>query len=90
MNARPDTNQDLRLLCTIPEVAAQLQVGRSTIYELIRTRQLDVVKIGRCTRIPSVSLQAFVLTLQKHSGRSTLVQRAVRETPTCSAARACQ
>lgn len=56
-----------RLLCTIPETALRLHVGRSTIYELIRTQQLHAVKIGRCTRIPAVSIEAFVDRLRAQS-----------------------
>lgn len=49
-----------KLLRTVLETAEELRVGRSTVYELIRTKQLQTVKIGRCTRIPAVSIAAFV------------------------------
>ena len=44
------------ILLTVSEVATCLRVGRSTVYELIRAKHLDVVKIGRCTRITSLSM----------------------------------
>jgi excisionase family DNA binding protein len=61
------TNESIRpprLLRTIIEAADELRVGRSTIYELIRTKQLETVKIGRCTRVPAASITAFVAHLR--------------------------
>jgi excisionase family DNA binding protein len=55
-----DTARPQSLLRTIIEAADELRVGRSTVYELIRTKQLETVKIGRCTRIPAVSIATFV------------------------------
>lgn len=52
------------LLRTVLEAADDLRVGRSTIYELIRNKQLETVKIGRCTRIPAASIAAFVEQLR--------------------------
>ena len=49
-----------RLLLTVPEAAERLAVGRSTIYELTATGELEVVHIGRCARIPVASLAEFV------------------------------
>lgn len=37
-----------------------LRCGRTLIYELMRTHQLQAVKIGRLTRIPMSSLKALV------------------------------
>jgi excisionase family DNA binding protein len=54
------SDQPNRLLRTILEAADELRVGRSTVYELIRTKQLETVKIGRCTRVPAASITAFV------------------------------
>ncbi|WP_441252116.1 helix-turn-helix domain-containing protein [Tardiphaga sp. 71_E8_N1_1] len=53
-----------KLLRTVLETADELRVGRSTVYELIRTKQLETVKIGRCTRIPAVSIAAFIEQLR--------------------------
>ncbi len=55
------------LLKTIIEAAEDLRVGRSTVYELIRTKQLETVKIGRCTRVPAASITAFVAQLRSVS-----------------------
>ena len=49
-----------RLLLTIPEAAARLGIGRSTVYELTAAGELEVVHIGRCARIPAAALDDFV------------------------------
>ena len=41
-----------RLLLTAEEVAEALNVGRCTVYDLIRTGQLQSFKIGKLRRIP--------------------------------------
>jgi excisionase family DNA binding protein len=57
------TNKDTRIdtatndshppaLLTITEAAARLRIGRSTVYELIASGDLDVVHIGRSARVP--------------------------------------
>jgi excisionase family DNA binding protein len=49
-----------RKLLTPDEVAQALGVGRTKIYDLMRTGVLQRVKIGRCTRIPATSVDAFI------------------------------
>lgn len=49
-----------KLLYTIPESAGHLGVGRTTIYKLINSGQLKVVRIGkRGLRISAVELKRF-------------------------------
>ncbi len=48
------------LLLTIPEAAAVLAVGRTTIYELISDGQLAAVHIGRSCRVPADAIREFV------------------------------
>jgi excisionase family DNA binding protein len=48
------------LLLTIPQAAAALAVGRTTIYELIGAGDLEAVRIGRSVRIPVDALWSFV------------------------------
>ncbi|MFJ4808990.1 helix-turn-helix domain-containing protein [Streptomyces longwoodensis] len=43
-------------LLTVPDVMARLKLGRSTVYELIRSRRLPSITIGRARRIPSIAL----------------------------------
>ncbi|MEU3860424.1 helix-turn-helix domain-containing protein [Streptomyces sp. NPDC028722] len=47
-------------LLTVAEVMARLKVGRSTVYDLMRTRRLPSVTIGRCRRIPAAALGDFI------------------------------
>ncbi|MFI9325669.1 helix-turn-helix domain-containing protein [Kitasatospora aureofaciens] len=47
-------------LLTVPEVMARLKISRSTVYDLIRTRQLASITIGRARRIPTHALNTLV------------------------------
>jgi excisionase family DNA binding protein len=58
------------LLVTIPEAAAVLAVGRTTIYELIWSGQLTPVHIGRCVRLAVAPLEQFVEGLSLDGSRS--------------------
>ncbi|MFJ3880415.1 helix-turn-helix domain-containing protein [Streptomyces sp. NPDC090077] len=46
-------------LLTVPQVMARLQLGRSAAYDLLRTRQLASITLGRARRIPSHALIDF-------------------------------
>ena len=48
------------LLMTVTEAALSLGVSRSTLYELIGRRELEVVHIGRSARVPVEALHALV------------------------------
>lgn len=48
------------LLLTVPDVMARLHLSRSAVYQLIRTRQLPSVTIGRARRIPLDALTAYL------------------------------
>lgn len=58
------SDDDTRLLLTIPQAAERLGVGRSTVYELTAAGELEVVHIGRCARIPVAALDDFVRRLR--------------------------
>jgi excisionase family DNA binding protein len=47
-------------LLTVPDVMRRLKVGRSTVYDLMRTHRLASVTIGRCRRVPADALRAFI------------------------------
>jgi excisionase family DNA binding protein len=49
-------------LLTVPEVMTRLKLGRTAVYDLIRTRQLPSLTIGRSRRIPSAGLRAYVVS----------------------------
>lgn len=52
---------DLRLY-TIGDVEQRLQLSRAKIYDLIRTRQLRSITIGRSRRIPHQALTDYIHT----------------------------
>jgi excisionase family DNA binding protein len=54
---------DDQLLVTPEEAARRLSVGRTTIYELMSSGELQSVNIGRCRRVPVSSLSLFVSKL---------------------------
>jgi excisionase family DNA binding protein len=50
-----------RRLWTVKEAAAALGVSVRTIWRLVSTAQLEVVRIGRrCVRIPAASVDALI------------------------------
>jgi excisionase family DNA binding protein len=60
-----------RLVVDIPEAARMLSCGRTLIYDLIRTRELRAVKIGRLTRIPKAALRELVERRLAEAARSS-------------------
>ena len=56
-----------KLLVTPEEAAVILSVGRTTVYELMATGQLESVHIKSCRRIPVAALQRFVESLLEGS-----------------------
>lgn len=55
-------------LLTVADVMARLQVGKHTVYHLIRSRRLGSVRIGRCRRIPAAALDSYLASLMKEAG----------------------
>ncbi|MFH9247066.1 helix-turn-helix domain-containing protein [Streptomyces lydicus] len=47
-------------LLTVKEVMARLRLGRSTVYDLIRSHRLASITIGRSRRIPVAAVREFV------------------------------
>ncbi|WP_405409121.1 helix-turn-helix domain-containing protein [Streptomyces decoyicus] len=47
-------------LLTVDQVAARLCVSRWTVYNLIRSRELASLTIGRCRRISEAALNAYI------------------------------
>ncbi|MFJ9790800.1 helix-turn-helix domain-containing protein [Streptomyces globosus] len=50
-------------LLTVPEAMARLRISRSAFYDLLRTRRLASLTIGRARRIPTRALNNYV---QRH------------------------
>jgi excisionase family DNA binding protein len=49
-------------LLTVPQVMERLQLGRTAVYDLIRTRQLPSLTLGRARRVPTHALTDFIHT----------------------------
>lgn len=72
----PARENPQRMLLTVQEVAYVLGCGRTLVYDLIGSRQLPVVKVGRLTRVPMAAVDSFV------RGRLTSVTSATFPGPT--------
>ena len=49
-----------KLLLTPPEAAMLLSIGRTKLYELIRSGELLSIRIDRARRIPRFAAEAYV------------------------------
>ncbi|MGW3135693.1 helix-turn-helix domain-containing protein [Streptomyces sp. NPDC001139] len=47
-------------LLTVPDVMARLKVGRTKVYDLIRTHRLVSIKVDGCRRIPDAAVRDFI------------------------------
>jgi len=56
---------DVVLLLTVPQTAERLGLGRSTVYEFIRSGELPSLRVGRLRRITAADLDAFVKKLKE-------------------------
>lgn len=57
-------NRTRTLLLTVHEVAEQLGCGRTFVYELISSGEIETVKLGRLRRVPVAALDALVERLR--------------------------
>ena len=58
----------MRMLFDIPETGQELRVGRTTVYELIKTGELRPIRIGKRTLIPREELERFIAERQQVGG----------------------
>jgi excisionase family DNA binding protein len=49
---------------TVEQVAEMLHIGRDKVYCLLRTRQLQSIKIGKLRRITDRHLAEFIASLE--------------------------
>ncbi|MFJ6522571.1 helix-turn-helix domain-containing protein [Streptomyces filamentosus] len=47
-------------LLTVPEVMERLKLGPSTVYDLIRSRRLVSITVGRSRRVPIDAVRDFI------------------------------
>jgi excisionase family DNA binding protein len=52
------------LLFTVEEAADQLLIGRSLMYQLIKSGQIATIRIGRLRRVPREALAEFISRLE--------------------------
>ena len=57
------TANDARLLLRVPDVAHRLSIGRSIIYQLIKSGALPSVKIKGSRLVRAADLEAYVRSL---------------------------
>lgn len=55
----PETSRTARLGYRIREVCEATGLGRTTVYSLIASEQLEVVHVGRCAIVTASSLEAL-------------------------------
>ena len=56
-----------KLLLKPCEVTQILGIGRSSFYELVAQGELPSIRIGRCIRVPSESLEKWIQDKEKQS-----------------------
>lgn len=57
-------------LLTIPETVARVRAGRSTVYLLIASGELESVKIGRLRRVPVDAVDDYLRRLRSKNTRA--------------------
>lgn len=55
----------MKMLVTVEEMATMLGIGRTVAWELVRTRKIRSVKIGRTRRVPLTEVEAYVASLME-------------------------
>lgn len=61
---RVPLSETTRLLLTVEEAGAALGVGRSFMYELIATGDIESVRVGRLRRVRPEDLRTYVASLR--------------------------
>lgn len=59
-----------KVLLTVEEAAARLNLGRTSVFGLIKQGKLDSVRIGRSRRIPVRALELYAERLMEEQCRS--------------------
>lgn len=60
MKARREPETVAPVAVRIPQAAAMLGIGRSTLYLCIAAGEIETIKVRRATLVPVESLHAFV------------------------------
>jgi excisionase family DNA binding protein len=59
---------DLQLY-EVTDVMRMLRLGKTVIYELIRSGRLRSVKQGRARRIPAAAIRDYIVLLEEEAGQ---------------------
>jgi len=62
--AAPEQPEPAGLLLTVEEAAERLRLGRTLVYRLIMSGELESVKVGRLRRVPIECLPEYVAALR--------------------------
>jgi excisionase family DNA binding protein len=62
--ASPGEPEPAGLLLTVDEAAERLRLGRTFVYRLIMSGELESVKVGRLRRVPAECLPEYVAALR--------------------------
>lgn len=63
----PVDQSKLPSMRTVPEVAEALNIGKSRVYDLLRTGELRSVKLGKRRLIPAKCLDEFIAALEERA-----------------------
>lgn len=71
MTSQTPASQPLapRRMLTVEQAADALGIGRTTTYALVKTGELESVRIGRLRRIPADAINAYTARLQADQAR---------------------
>lgn len=71
MTSQTPTRQPLspRRMLTVEQAAETLGIGRTTTFALIKSGELESVRIGRLRRVPADAIDAYTTRLQADQAR---------------------
>jgi len=55
-----ENGDEPRMLLTVRDVCARLQLSRPTVYELINAGEVRAIRFGRVWRVPVRSVEEFI------------------------------
>ncbi|WP_432051117.1 helix-turn-helix domain-containing protein [Verrucosispora sp. NA02020] len=58
------------LLLTVEESAKKARISRATMFKLLKSGEVESVKIGRSRRIPADALTAYISRLRNQQSRA--------------------
>ena len=62
------------MLLTVEDVQNVIQLGRTKVYEMIRTGELPVIRIGRSVRVRREALERWLNELEEQNSDEYLLR----------------